>query len=154
RALIIAWVSFDTFIEPAITWSTNSPIRSLARARCSSSRPIFACEMIWSRRLTSSACAADAGWLCSEAPLDMLRILLRLGAGAAGLGAQLLERVRVLDHVLEQLFELLVAVHLTDEVGQAVARLEELAERLDLLGHLLGLEVTDVAEPQLDAQFR
>ena len=33
RALIIAWVSFETVMVPAMTWSTNSPIRSLASVR-------------------------------------------------------------------------------------------------------------------------
>src|SRR6478672_9516230 len=120
RWLIMAWASFDTVMVPAMTCSTNSPIRSLASARCSSSRASLPCEMIWSRRLTSWASAADDGWLCSAAPLLMLRLLLGLGPGASGLGAQFLERVGVRHHVLEQLLQLLIAVHLADQVGQAV----------------------------------
>ena len=38
RAWIMAWVSSETVICPAITWSTNSAIMSLATARCSASR--------------------------------------------------------------------------------------------------------------------
>src|SRR5262245_4960506 len=118
RALIMAWASFDTVMVPAMTCSTNSPIRSFASARCSSSRASLPCEMIWSRRLTSCVSAADEDRLCSAAPLLMSGLLFRLGFGfrsgrrASGLGAQLLERVGIADHVEKQLFELLVAVHL------------------------------------------
>src|SRR5947209_4721004 len=153
RALIIAWVSFDTVIVPVMTWSTNSPIRSLARARCSSSRAMRPWEMIWSRRLASSwAGAADAARLCSAAPL--MSGLLSLGLAPAGLAAELLQRLGVVDHVLEQLLQLVVAVHLVDQVGQPVPRLQQLAQGLDLLDDLLRLEVVHVAELQLDVDLR
>src|ERR1700730_10200957 len=99
----MAWVSFDTFIDPAMTCSTNSPIRSLARARCSSSRARRPCAMIWSRRPGSaalgvaSAARAEVG-LWSAALL--ISCLLRLGAAPAGFLAQLLQCLGVVDHVL------------------------------------------------------
>ena len=58
-----------------------------------------------------------------------------------GLAAELLQGLGVVDHVLQQLLELVVAVHLVEQVRQPLADLQQLAERLDLPGDLLGLEV-------------
>ena len=155
RALIIAWVSFDTVIVPAMTWSTNSPIRSLARARCSSSRARRPCAMIWSSRLGllgsvgAAAAGRRSGSVRRRAHLRPPRPGRRPGRSRR---LSFFSDVGVVDHVLEQLLELVVAVHLVQQVRQPLAGLEELAERLDLLDDLLGLEVVDVAEPQLDVR--
>src|SRR3712207_4759886 len=63
----------------------------------------------------------------------LLAAAVGLGVGDAEGGPQLLLRPAVLDHVLQELAEPVVAVHLRDEVGEAAAGLDELAERLDLL---------------------
>src|SRR5262245_46522102 len=149
RALTIAWVSFDTFIEPVTTWSTNSPIRFLASSRWSSSRASRESAMSLSRRLTSWACGAASGasFTCSNV---LMSILLPRRGALAGLALELLERVGVADDVLQDLVEPLVAVDLAHEVLEPLARLEEPAQRLDLLDDLVWGEVVDVVEPQLD----
>src|SRR5579864_6991629 len=110
QALIIAIVSADTFMVPAITCSTNSPMRSRAKARCSASRASRPSEMILSSRPPSFVSVVAAlAWPCSGAVLMLC--LLRLRGGATGFAAKLLQRIGVLDHVLQEAFELVVAVH-------------------------------------------
>ena len=47
----MASVSLETVMSPSMTWSTNSPIRSVARVRSARRRgPARPCEMIWSSR--------------------------------------------------------------------------------------------------------
>src|SRR5262245_20771078 len=156
RALTIAWVSFDTFIEPVTIWSTNSPIRPRASSCCSSSRASRESAMILSRRLTSWTCGAasatsGSAWTCSNV---LISIILPGRGALAGLALELLERVGVADDVLRELNKPLVAVDLAHEVLESLPRVEEPAQRLDLLDDLVGGEVVDVVEPQLDEQLR
>src|SRR5262249_27789449 len=134
----------------------NSPIRSLASARCSSSRARRPCAMILSSRLDSgsalAAGAVDGAGFCSG--LLLISSLLHSGPGPAGFLAELLERFGVADDVLEQLLERFVTVHLVEQIGESLAGFQQLAERLDLLGDLFRLEVAELAESEFDVDLR
>src|SRR3954469_5041833 len=77
----------------------------------------------------------------------------RLGGRARGRG-QRLEEGRVLQQILHPLLGRRLPVHVGQEVGQLRARLEQLAQRLDLARHRRGREVVHALEGDVDAELR
>src|SRR5437588_3904900 len=146
RLLIIATVSSPTAMEESSTCETNSPMRSRACGRCSSSRAIRPFTMMVSSRLTSAApppCACVSGCLSSFFAI----------AVTSRRGFDLLHAVGVLHHVLQQGVERVVAVELGEEVCESRARLEELPQRLNLLEDVDRAEVVEIRERQLDVHL-
>jgi len=77
-----------------------------------------------------------------------------LGRGSGReVGLELLELVLVFEDLLEQPLELVVEVHAVPQVAEPGPRLEQLAERLDLLRHPARLEVVHRLEPQLHREL-
>src|SRR5205823_6135755 len=116
--------------------------------RCCSSRAIRPVSMMLSSRPASAAsppapCACGSGCLSS-----FLAIAVTSYAGL-----DLLHALGVLDHVLQEGVERVVAVELGEQVGEPRARLEELPERLDLLEDVDRGEVVEVRERQLDVHL-
>src|SRR5947209_5089821 len=101
------------------------PIRALIIA-CVSGEAVIVPAMTWSRRLASWVVAGAAAGEAARPGSGALLMsgLLRGGLAPAGLGAEPLQRVGVVEHVLQQLFEAVVAVHLVQQVGEPVARLQ------------------------------
>ena len=66
---------------------------------------------------------------------------------------ELLERVGVLQDLLDQAFQFLGAVDLGQQVAEFVAGFQQLAQRLDLLDDVGGIEVVQRAELQLDGHL-
>src|SRR5688572_13401969 len=98
-----------------------------------------------------STTAAAAG-LASGAPSGAL-VLSDICVSSLGGFLDLLLAVGVGGDVLEQDVEVVVAVELGEQVVQALARFEQLAQRLDLLDQALGPQVFQTAEAQLDVQL-
>src|ERR1700738_5344387 len=90
-----------------------------------------------SRAVSDTAAWPSATWMGSA---GMLALLLLVGSNTR-FRAGLLQHLLVLNHFLQQVFELLIADQTAPQVGQAVAQLKQLPERRDLLGDLRGLEI-------------
>src|SRR4051794_30609248 len=119
----MARVSRLTVIPSSRIWWTNSPTRSLARAVWLSSRAILPFDTIWSSSEPSAAGAAAAppcAWVSSAIGSSYLSLDLLLALGVGG-------------DVLQERVEIVVAIELAEEIVQALARLEQLPQRLDLL---------------------
>src|SRR4051794_39954911 len=144
---IMRIVSLLMVIPSSRIWCTNSPTRSLARVFCSGSRASFPLSMIWSssEALPSAAAAPAAAAAASGVSSAIGSSLER--------SLDLLLALGVRGDLLQQGHEVVVAVEFGDEVVQALARFEELAQRLDLLHERLRPEVADVRELQLDHQL-
>src|SRR5207247_1536645 len=128
RALIIASVSFEMVISPSNTCLASSPMMSRASARLAGSfhRP-------WSMIFSSRACPSTPSSVrVSAAPAPWPSVFLFIAFLLALVGFHIhagrrtyfLQRVGVADNVLEQFFQLVVAVKLVHEVGQPPARFE------------------------------
>src|SRR5437867_11651423 len=155
RALIIASVSFEMVISPSRTCLASSPIMSRA-----TSRPAGSFHRPWSRIFSSSACPSTPSVRVSAAPAPWLSVFLFIASLLALVGfhfyagrrANFLQCVGVADDILEQFFQLVVAVKLVHEVGQPPARFESLAQGFNLVHDVFRLKVFDAAEVQLDTE--
>src|SRR5262245_46770267 len=158
RALIDASRSLETTSSPAMTCWTNSPIMSLARSTWLSLRARRPSSRIWESRSRSSRSSRTTTFLPFSGLLLLMGflfvlVLFRLRLVQAQRIRQLLLGVRILHHALEQLLEAIVAVGLGQQVPELLARVDELTERLDLLHHVVRLEVLEAVEPQLDVHL-
>src|SRR5687768_3755024 len=143
-------------VMPSSTiWWTNSPTRSRARAFWLSSRASLPLAMISSSSdaspCVSTAAAAAAGW-ASGAPSGAL-VLSDICVSSLGGFLDLLLALGVRGDVLEQDVQVVVAVELGQQVVEALAGFEQLAQRLDLLDQALGAQVVQAAEAELDVQL-
>src|SRR4051812_28698422 len=111
----------------------------------------------WGAAAGAAACVSVIASL-SLAPRPAASRLARLARGrlvgrARGRG-QRLEEGRVLQQILHPLLGRRLPVHVGQEVGQLRARLEQLAQRLDLARHRRGREVVHALEGDVDAELR
>src|ERR1039458_4045255 len=153
RWLIIASRSGETVIWPSSTWLTNSETRVRPHSRAASSRPTRPSWTIWSRRLgpvVTVAAAAAAGF--SEASRFAMGLSV-LGFLCRHLGAHLLELGGVVDDVLQQALQLLVALKGSYKIGELGSQLQQLAQRLHPPGHLLRLEFFNTLKRQVHAEI-
>src|SRR6185437_2672598 len=118
---------------------------SLPRSLAAESFPNRPCSTIVSSRLSSVASAAGAA--CAA-----LASAIGPSIGAE-LRAQLLHLVFVAQGRLQNVVELLVALQRAAQVGQLVAQVEQLLERLHLPRHSVGREVIQALEREIDAEF-
>src|SRR3954447_1370095 len=106
---------------------------------------------------SSSGCSAAAGcWASGAAPGSFLSAMMSSsgsGGGRRGTGLQGLLGFGVVDDLLQQGVQLVVAVQLGEQVHQLLAGVEQPAQGLDLFDHLDRAEVVDVAEIELDVQL-
>src|SRR5437867_1373018 len=152
RSAIVASMSLAMRRVPRIASSTKAEIWRRDSSRCSSLRPMRVSVMTWSSRLAG----ASLTFVCS---LRERSASLAIGfhsslAGDSGLLADLFQQLGVADDLLQLLAQTVVTIGLCEERRQLRARLEQLAQRLDLSGHLLGLEILQTVEPQLDRDLR
>src|SRR5688500_617074 len=147
RLLIIITVSSLTAMELSSTCVTNSPMRSREWGICDSCRAILPFSMMESSRL-SSAAAVSAACPSGLGVSSFLAIPVTSYAGF-----DLLHVVGVLDRVARQRVERGVAVELGAQVGELGARLEECAQRLDLLEDVDGAEVVERGEVEHGAHL-
>src|SRR5664279_1376547 len=123
------------------TWSSRSARRPLSRILLRRPPPS-------SSRTTDSDSALLSGFL-----LMGFFLLLSLVRHDAELLSELLLGVRVLEEVRQHGFQLVVTVGLRQDVAKLLARFDELSEGLDLLDHLIGLEVRHIVELHLDVHL-
>src|SRR5579864_8289 len=147
RALIIDSVSRETVISPCSTWLTNSFIRLLPRSRAAGSLPKRPCSTIWSSRppptCCSTVCVAAADFSFSGIGLSLgLHFFLQL--------AQL---VGVVDRILQQFLELVVALQAAAQVRKLRPQLQQFPQRPYLAGYLLRLEILQALEVQVHLQL-
>src|SRR5580693_3150623 len=153
-AWIIAMVSWLTVMSSSRIWCTNSPTRSLARTFWLSSRASLPLAMIWSSSGSSAVVVAAAVAASGWAPASGGVLLAAIAGSSRGGGfLDLLLALGVGGHVLQQGVEVVVAVELREQVVQALARLEQLAQRLELLHDALGTQILDFPEVELDAEL-
>src|SRR5579871_1062555 len=145
RAEIIWSASRPNVIDPSSTWATNSLTRFLPRSRAegSANRP---CSTIWSRRLDSVACSTTAAVVlfCDSG----IRFLL-----LAHFGLQLVQFVALADSFQQRFIQLLVSLQRSLQIVQASSQIEQFLHRLDLARDLLGLEIFQAPELQVDAKL-
>src|SRR5205085_12145712 len=155
RVLIIASVSLDTTIWPVMTSCTRSLSHCFPFIRSSGLWPIRPSRAILSRMLPLSDTACVSDWACGACfgSVDILFLLLFRSADA-GFGAGLTQQLLILDHLLQQIFEFVVSNQTASQIPQAVAQLEQLAKRRDLLSNPGGLKIIHALEAQLDVQLR
>src|ERR1017187_2014418 len=153
RWLIIASRSGETVIWPSSTWLTNSETRVRPHSRAASSRPTRPSRTIWSRRLGPVVTCAAAAAACFSDASRFAMGLSVLGFLCRHLGAHLLELGGVVDDVLQQALQLLVALKGSHEIGEFGSQLQQLAQRFHPAGHLLGLEVFNALERQIHAEI-
>src|SRR5919199_1566 len=147
RALIIASVSGAMVTVPLSTSLTKFLTRSLPRSRAAGSRPSRPSSTMRSRSPTSAAPPVRA--LCCW---DWISIS-DIGRSRGDLRPQLPHRFCVVDGFLQDLLKLVVPLQPAAQVGELTAQLEELAQRLHLLGDPVGGEVVEALELQLDADL-
>src|SRR5918999_2430725 len=147
RALIIASVSAAMVTVPLSTSLTKLRTRSLPRSRAAGSRPRRPCSTMRSR----SPSSADS----VTPPCDWDWVSLSdIGRSRGDLRPQLSHGVCIVDCLLQDLFELVVPLQATAEVGELRAQLEQLTQWLHLLSHLVRREVLEALELQLDGDLR
>src|SRR6266850_713326 len=136
----------------------TSVTRSLSHCfpffRSSGLWPIRPSRAIFSRMLPPSDTACVSGCACGACfgSVDILFLLLFRSADA-GFGAGLTQQLLILDHLLQQVFEFVVSNETASQVRQAVAQLEQLAKRSDLLSDPCRLKIIHALEAQLDVQL-
>src|SRR5947209_12301055 len=151
RALIVASVSRDTVTAPSRTWATNSFTKSLPRSRAAVSRVKRPCAMIWSSKpcslfsTTTGAAARFSATLLIGASFRLLQIQL---------SPKLLEFFSIGNGLQQQFVELIVALQASAQVRQLRSQFEQLTQWLDLTCHLLGFEIFQALEAQVDSQVR
>src|ERR1700682_1322844 len=155
RALIDASRSRPTTISPFMTCWTNWPIMSLACSSWPSLRASRPSSRIWVSRSRSPASSRTTVLLLFSGFLliGALFFLLPFFLGEAQRVRELFLGVGVFHHVLKQHFELVVAVRLREQVSQLLARVDQFAKGLDLLDHVVRLEILPAVEPQLDVHL-
>src|SRR5215468_3140683 len=133
RALIIASVSGLSVTVPLSTSLTKCLTRSFPRSFVAASRPMRPSSTILSSRLISGenvdACSVRC---CASAIAASLR---------SELGLQLLHGAGIVERVLKNLLELVVALQRAAQIGELRPEVQQLLERRHLLGHRLGREV-------------
>src|SRR5262249_4100729 len=144
--LMAASTSLVGAMAPWVICRTNSATRPVACARCSSSRTRMPRSRIESSRLTSVAAAAAAPAFSVAGLLIGSLRCVGLAFADAHLVLKLREVSGVGEPLAQQLIEPVVAVELALQVGEALPRIEQLPHRLDLVHHLFGFEVGEVAE--------
>src|SRR5512146_1015265 len=144
RALMVASASRVTVIVPASAWVTNSFTRSVPRWRAAVSRVNRPSSIIWS----SSACSFTCSLFAAAAAA--LASLIGASLGPFQFVAELVELVGIVDRVHQQLVQLVVALQAAAQVGQLGAQFEQFAQRLHLACDLLGREVVQTLEVQVD----
>src|SRR3954451_7697222 len=110
----------------------------------------------WGAAAGAAACVSVIASLSlAPRPASRLARLVRgrLVGRARGRG-QRLEEGRGLQQILHPLLGRRLPVHVGQEVGQLRARLEQLAQRLDLARHRRGREVVHALEGDVDAELR
>src|SRR5205085_6528029 len=154
RVLIIASVSLDTTIWPVMTSCTRSLSHCFPFIRSSGLWPIRPSRAILSRMLPLSDTACVSDWACGACfgSVDILFLLLFRSADA-GFGPGLTQQLLILDHLLQQVFEFVVSDETASQVRQAVAQLEQLAKRRDLLSDPCRLKIIHALEAQFDVQL-
>src|SRR5262245_8833351 len=145
RALIIASVSGLSVTVPLSTSLTKFLTRSLPRSFVAASRPMRPSSTILSSRLTSGE-NADACSLCCCA--SAIAASLR-----SELGLQLLHGAGVVERILKNLLELVVALQRPAQIGELRPELQQLLEWSDLLRHRFGREVVHALERDVDADL-
>src|ERR1700682_1862958 len=123
----MASVSFETSICDFIISSRNAWIHSFPCCRSSWLCPSRPSSTIWSRRLAgswASTCAGEpCGWLSAGIVLTFLFFRFRGCCGLTGLFSQ---RFRLGDGFLQKLFELIVAVEASAQIGKLCSQLQKL----------------------------
>src|SRR5437899_2649305 len=152
RAAIVASTSLAMRRVPRIASSTKAEIWRRDSSRCSSLRPIRVSVMTWSSKPTG----ASLTFVCS---LGDRSASLAIGfhpfrPGDSGFRADLFQQLGVADDLAQFFAQAVVPVGLRKKRRKLRARLEQFAQGFDLSGHLLGLEILQAIEPQLDGQLR
>src|SRR6185369_15783483 len=137
-----------TTMEPLSTCSRKSLTRFLPLSRLSAPRARRPSETIWSRRLVSCTCS-DAGCVPVAFCASLIGFPLE-----ADLLAQFGQFVLIANGVAEQLFELVVALHVAAQIAQAAAEFEQFAKRTHLAGYILGREIIHALEVEIHLQLR
>src|SRR2546427_1179870 len=146
RALSIASLSRPMVMVPASTSDTNCLIMSRPRSRAGASPPNRPRSTIWSSRLSSVVCAAAC--FCCSALGSAILTSLGLSVGLQ-LRLELLALLLVAQRRLQQLLQLLVALDLAAQVGELIAQVEKLLQRLHLARHPIGAKVVHAFELEL-----
>src|ERR1700690_1574486 len=137
RALIIISASLATVMEPSRTCATNSLTRFRPRSRACASAPKRPCSTIWSSRPFSLVCTvAAAADCCAGSGLAIGFVLL-----GSHLLLQLVQLLSIGHRFEQQLFQLVIALEGAAQVGKPGTQLQEILERLYLLGDIAGLEI-------------
>src|SRR5262249_403274 len=143
RALIIASVSRAIVMVPASTSFTNCLIMSFPRSRAESSfasRP--SSTMLSSRPFSVVGVVAACGAACCGSAIASLHFVL-----------QFAHFVFVLERLHQNLVELVITLKSAAQVGELGAQVEQLFQRLDLLGDIGRLEIVHALEAQVDADL-
>src|SRR5690606_10056486 len=133
----------ETTTVPSSTSLASSEMMSLARRCSASDLATLLCSTIWSSSPVSSTMVAASPAMIASAAMALLLVT----------GSKLLELLGVVEYVVQQVFELLVAGQLVAQVRELRTRLEQLAQRLDLPDYRLGAEVIHRLEPEFDAEL-
>src|SRR3954462_5872342 len=145
RALIIASVSGFNVTVPASTSLTKLRTRSRPRSFVAASRPMRPSSTILSRRLNSGENAVAGRLCCCDSGIAAsLRSEFRL---------QLLHGSRIVQGVLQDLLELVVALQAAPQVGELGAEVEQLLERGDVARDRIGREVVEALEGHVHGEL-
>src|SRR5687767_10217160 len=138
RALIIASVSAAIVTVPLSTSETKLRTRSLPRSRAAGSRPRRPSSTMRSRRPPSTDSVTPCCWFWIS--------ISDIGGSRGDLRPQLPHGFGIVDGLLQDLFELVVALQLATEIGQLRSQLEQLPKRLHLVRDAIGREVVQALE--------
>src|SRR3989475_4606299 len=150
RALSIASVARPIVMVPGSPSDTSCLIMSRPRSRAGASPPNRPRSTIWSSRLSSVVCAAAC--FCCSALGSAILTSLGLGGGIQ-LRLELLALLLVAQRRLQQLLQLLVALDLAAQVGELIAQVEQLLQRLHLPRHPVGAKVVHALELEFHADL-
>src|SRR5215831_4555580 len=130
-----------------MTSCTRSLSQSLPLDRSSALCPIRPSSTMRSSTLRLSVTVSGVGWASRIGfiPVDILLLLL-LGRTDASFGTGLTQQLLILNHFLQQIFEFFVSDKATSQICPAVAQLEQLTDRCDLLSDFSGLKIIHTLE--------
>src|SRR5512146_2087596 len=148
RALSIDSVSGRTVIAPSSTSLTKLRTRSLPRSRCAWSVP----NRPWST-ICSSKLVAVVGALSGTAEDCVPVSGLAIGSSRLQLALELVQSPLVVQHGLQDLLELVVALQAAPKIGELLSKFQQLPQWLHLLRDTVGGEVVQVLELELHAEL-
>src|SRR5215813_6716455 len=161
QVLMVLSRSFETTWALSINRVRNSSINDRPRS-FSSSVPARNPTLIISSSRVTSCCSAvrtsSVLLFCSGSGIRFLLDLalrggFRLRLFEAARHDQLLPQLGVFQDFDQLLFQLVVAVHLREQVRQPLAGFDQPAQRLDLIDYVVGMKIIQLVEFQFDVEL-